>query len=55
MNIEDIWSNYSERIAEIELFQRATKNAAKEELKVLLDYGKRIDDLPEKAKSQPGS
>lgn len=47
MNIEDIWANYSERIAEIELFQRATKNAANEELKVLLDYGGKMENLPE--------
>lgn len=47
MNIEDIWSNYSERMAEIELFQCATKNATKEELKVLLDYGKKMEDLSE--------
>ncbi|TAK69840.1 MAG: hypothetical protein EPO19_07075 [Betaproteobacteria bacterium] len=47
MNIDDIWSNYSERMAEIELFQRTAKDAAKDELKVLLDYGKRMEELPE--------
>lgn len=47
MNIEDIWSNYSEHIAEIELFQRATKRASEEELKSLLHYGNQVADSPE--------
>jgi len=38
MNIKDIWSNYSERIAEIELFQRAVKSASGMELKALFQY-----------------
>lgn len=47
MNIEEIWSSYSERIAEIELFQRAAKSASGAELKALLQYAKQIEDSSE--------
>lgn len=47
MNIETIWLSYSERMAEIELFQRSTKDAAKEELKALHDYGKKMESRSE--------
>ncbi len=47
MNIDDIWQSYSERIAEIELFQRAAKSASGTELKALLQYAEQIEETPE--------
>lgn len=47
MKIEEIWKSYSERIAEIELFQRAAKSASETELKELLQYAGQIEGSPE--------
>lgn len=47
MKIDEIWRSYSERIAEIELFQRAVKSASGTELKTLLQYAEQIEGSPE--------
>ena len=47
MSIEQIWQVYCERMAEIELFHRATKNIAKKELIKLNEYANNLKSNPE--------
>lgn len=47
MTLEEIWDRFSDRIAEIELIQRSTKNSAKEELKALSQYYEQLAGNPE--------
>ena len=47
MNLNEIWTSFAERMAEIELFQRAAKASAKNELSLIAQYGESLKDRPE--------
>lgn len=47
MTLEDLWSDYSDRMAEIELMQRSTKSSAQDELKSLTRYYEQLSDSPD--------
>lgn len=47
MTLDDIWSDFSGRMAEIELMQRATKSSAQEEMKTLNQFYEQFFNNPE--------
>ncbi len=47
MEIDKIWENYCERMAQIELYHRAAKDIAKEELIKLNKYADALKSKPE--------
>jgi len=47
MELSEIWTNFAERMAEIELFQRAAKDSAQKELLSLTQYTNSLKDNPE--------
>ena len=47
MELNEIWTNFAERMAEIELFQRAAKDSAKNELLLITQYTNSLKDNPE--------
>lgn len=46
-DIDSLWGGYTERMAEIELFQRATKDIASAELRELFRYAEQVKSYPE--------
>lgn len=47
MTLDDIWSDFSGRMAEIELMQRSIKSSAQEEMKVLNQFYAQFSNNPE--------
>lgn len=47
MELNEIWTNFAERMAEIELFHRATKDSAKKELSLINEYANSLKDNQE--------
>lgn len=47
MKLSEIWTNFSERMAEIELFHRAAQDSAKKELLLINEYANSLNDNPE--------
>jgi hypothetical protein len=47
MGLEDIWNKLSEKMTELQLFQRTIQKMAEEELKTLNKYYKSLEDKPE--------
>lgn len=50
-DIERLWEDYADRMAEIELFQRATKDVASSEWKELVRYAEQVKNYPADAQS----
>lgn len=46
-DIDSLWADYTERMAEIELFQRATKDIASAEWKELIRYADQVKNYPD--------
>lgn len=46
MNLEQIWSDFSSKLADIEIVQRSTKKSAQTELTALLDYEQNLSKNP---------
>ncbi len=44
MNLNQIWVNFTDRMSEIELFHRAAKSSANNELKIINEYSKSLKD-----------
>lgn len=47
MELDKIWSNFSERMVDIELLHRVAKDSAKKELQKIIEYSESIKDKPE--------
>ncbi len=50
-NIDRLWEDYADRMAEIELFQRATKDVASSEWKKLVCYAEQVKSYPTDSQS----
>jgi hypothetical protein len=54
MELVEVWLSFAERMAEIELFQRAAKNLTEKELKFVTEYSDYLKENP-KLKNSPES